>query len=31
MSDAEFARAKTACAVVCAAMFGALDGIYYAD
>lgn len=30
MSDAEFARAKTTCAVVCAAMFGALDGVYYA-
>lgn len=29
MTDEEFARAKTACAVVCAAMFGALDGIYY--
>lgn len=29
LSDAEFARAKTACAVVCAAMWGALDGVYY--
>lgn len=30
LSDAEFERAKTACAVVCSAMYGALDGIYYA-
>jgi pyrroloquinoline-quinone synthase len=30
MSDAEFARAKTACHVVCAAMWSALDGVYYA-
>lgn len=29
MTDEEFARAKTACAVVCAAMVGALDGVYY--
>lgn len=29
MSDQDFARAKTACAVVCASMWGALDGIYY--
>lgn len=30
LSDAEFERAKTACAIVCSAMYGALDGIYYA-
>jgi pyrroloquinoline-quinone synthase len=30
MTDAEFAQAKTACAVVGAAMWQALDGIYYA-
>jgi len=30
LSDEEFARAKNACAVVCSAMWGALDGIYYA-
>ncbi len=30
LSDEEFDRAKTACAIVCAAMWGALDGIYYA-
>lgn len=30
LSDAEFARARTACAIVCASMFSALDGIYYA-
>jgi pyrroloquinoline-quinone synthase len=30
MSDEEFAQTKTACAVVCAAMWGALDGVYYA-
>ncbi len=30
MSDTDFAQTKTACAVVCAAMYGALDGIYYA-
>lgn len=29
MSEEEFAQTKTACAVVCAAMWGALDGIYY--
>ncbi len=29
LSDGEFARAKTACAVLCAAMWGALDGVYY--
>lgn len=29
LSEAEFARAKNACAVVCSAMWGALDGIYY--
>jgi pyrroloquinoline quinone (PQQ) biosynthesis protein C len=28
LSDEEFARAKTACAIVCTAMYGALDGIY---
>ncbi len=31
MTDDEFARAKGACAVVCAAMWSALDGIYYAN
>jgi len=30
LSDAEFARAKTACHVVCASMWSALDGVYYA-
>lgn len=30
LSDADFERAKTACAIVCSAMYGALDGIYYA-
>jgi pyrroloquinoline-quinone synthase len=30
MSDEEFARTKTACAVLCAAMWSALDGVYYA-
>lgn len=29
LSDEEFARVKNACAVVCSAMWGALDGIYY--
>jgi pyrroloquinoline-quinone synthase len=29
MSDEEFAQTKTACAVVCSAMWGALDGIYW--
>jgi pyrroloquinoline-quinone synthase len=29
LSDEEFARTKTSCAIVCAAMYGALDGIYY--
>ncbi|HMS56748.1 MAG TPA: iron-containing redox enzyme family protein [Fimbriimonadaceae bacterium] len=29
MSDEDFARAKSACAVVCAAMWSALDGVYY--
>lgn len=29
-SDEEFAQTKAACAVVCAAMWTALDGIYYA-
>jgi len=28
LSDVEFARAKTACAIVCSSMYGALDGIY---
>jgi pyrroloquinoline quinone (PQQ) biosynthesis protein C len=31
MSDADFARAKGACTVICAAMWSALDGIYYAE
>lgn len=30
LSDSEFERAKNACAMVCAAMIGALDGVYYA-
>jgi pyrroloquinoline-quinone synthase len=30
LSDAEFEQTKTACAIVCAAMWGALDAIYYA-
>ncbi len=29
LSEAEFQQAKTACAVVCTAMVGALDGVYY--
>lgn len=29
LSDAEFARAKSACSVVCAAMWQALDSLYY--
>jgi pyrroloquinoline-quinone synthase len=29
LSDEEFAQTKTACAILSAAMFGALDGIYY--
>ena len=29
LSDGEFARAKTACAVFSAAAWGALDGVYY--
>ncbi len=28
LTDAEFERAKTACAIVCASMYGALDGVY---
>ncbi len=31
LSDAEFARARTACAVFSAAAWGALDGVYYTD
>jgi pyrroloquinoline-quinone synthase len=31
LSDGEFARAKTACALFSAAAWGALDGVYYAD
>lgn len=31
LTAAEFARAKNACALTCAAMWGALDGIYYAE
>lgn len=30
MSDEDFLRAKSACAVVCSAMWSALDGVYYA-
>jgi pyrroloquinoline-quinone synthase len=29
LSDEEFARAKSACALTCAAMWSALDGVYY--
>lgn len=29
LSDEEFARAKNACAIVCSAMYGALDGVYF--
>jgi len=29
LSDEEFAQTKTSCAILSAAMFGALDGIYY--
>ena len=31
LSEGEFARAKTACAVFSAAAWGALDGVYYTD
>ncbi|MGH2401359.1 MAG: hypothetical protein ACRDE6_01495 [Candidatus Limnocylindria bacterium] len=31
LSDGEFARARTACAVFSAAAWGALDGVYYTD
>lgn len=31
LSDEEFARAKTACAIFSAAAWGALDGVYYTD
>ncbi len=31
LSDGEFARAKTACAVFSAAAWGALDGVYFTD
>ncbi|MBS1709049.1 MAG: iron-containing redox enzyme family protein [Armatimonadetes bacterium] len=31
MTDSDFARTKSACTVVCAAMWSALDGVYYAD
>ena len=31
LTDGEFARAKTACAVFSAAAWGALDGVYYTD
>ena len=31
MSDEDFARAKSACAVVCSAMWSALDGVYYTN
>lgn len=30
MTDAEFSRCKTACSIVSAAMWSALDGVYYA-
>jgi pyrroloquinoline-quinone synthase len=29
LSDADFGRCKTACQIVCAAMWSALDGVYY--
>ena len=31
LSEAEFARAKTACAIFSAAAWGALDGVYYTE
>jgi pyrroloquinoline-quinone synthase len=31
LSDGEFARARTACAIFSAAAWGALDGVYYSD
>ncbi len=31
LSDGEFARAKTACAIFSATAWGALDGVYYTD
>jgi pyrroloquinoline-quinone synthase len=31
LSDGEFARARTACALFAAAAWGALDGVYYTD
>lgn len=31
LSDGDFARARTACAVFSAAAWGALDGVYYTD
>ena len=31
LSDGEFARAKTACAIFSAAAWGALDGVYFTD
>lgn len=31
MSDNDFARTRTACAVLASAMWSALDGVYYAD
>ena len=31
LSDGEFARAKTACAIFSAAPWGALDEVYYTD
>lgn len=31
LSEGEFARAKTACAIFSAAAWGALDGVYYTD
>jgi pyrroloquinoline-quinone synthase len=31
LSDSEFARAKTACAIFSAAAWGALDGVYFTD
>jgi hypothetical protein len=31
LSDDDFARAKTACAIFSAAAWGALDGVYYTE
>jgi ABC-type Mn2+/Zn2+ transport system ATPase subunit len=31
LSDGEFARVRTACAIFSAAAWGALDGVFYTD